>query len=74
MTVYYSYKEHDKGIIKNTVRSPYPDPTGSFEKIVYISKIGVYDEQKNLIAIAKVATPVKKTEDRELTFKLKLDI
>ena len=60
--------------IKNIVSSSYPDPTGSFQKTTYISSIGIYDEDKNLIAIAKVATPVKKTEDRELTFKLKLDI
>ena len=33
----------------------------------------LYDENKNLIAIAKTATPVKKTEERDLTFKLKLD-
>lgn len=68
------FKEFDELKIKNIVQSPYPDPTGSFEKTVYISKIGIYDEQKNLIAIAKLATPVKKTEDREFTFKLKLDI
>ena len=60
--------------IKNTVNSLYPDPTGSFEKTTYISKIGIYDDQKNLIGIASVATPVKKTLDRDLTFKLKLDI
>ena len=28
----------------------------------------------NLVAIAKLATPVKKTEERDLTFKLKLDL
>jgi len=67
------YTELDK-TIKNTVYSPYPDPTGSFEKITYISKIGVYDESKNLIGIATLATPVKKTEERDFTFKLKLDI
>jgi hypothetical protein len=60
--------------IKNLVSSSYPDPTGSFEKTTYISKIGIYDDQKNLIGIASVATPVKKTLDRDLTFKLKLDI
>jgi|10_taG_2_1085330.scaffolds.fasta_scaffold20771_3 hypothetical protein len=59
--------------IKNTVESPYVDPTASFEKITYISKIGIYDEDKNLIGVATVATPVKKTLDRNLTFKLKLD-
>jgi hypothetical protein len=70
----FIFKEYEESTIKNVVQSPYPDPTGSFEKTVYISKIGIYDEQKNLIAIAKLATPVKKTEDREFTFKLKLDI
>jgi len=60
--------------IKNTVSSAYADPTGSFQKITYISKVGIYDDDKNLIGIASLAKPVKKTEDRDLTFKLKLDI
>lgn len=60
--------------IRNIASSSYPDPTGSFKKITYISSIGIYDDKKNLIGIAKIATPVKKTEDREFTFKLKLDI
>ena len=60
--------------IKNIVESPYPSPTASFEKTTYISKIGIYDDQKNLIGIASVATPVRKTLNRDLTFKLKLDI
>ena len=60
--------------IKNTVSSSYVDPTGSFQKQTFISKIGIYDKDKNLIGVAKVANPVKKTEDREFTFKLKLDI
>lgn len=68
------YREFDEGVIKNVVYSSYADPTGSFEKQTYISKIGIYDEKKNLIAIAKLATPVKKTESRDFTFKLKLDI
>ena len=60
--------------VKNIVSSAYADPTGSFEKTTYISKIGIYDEDKNLIGIAKVATPVKKTVERDFTFKIKLDI
>ena len=67
------YFEPEK-LIKNTTFSPYPDPTGSFKKITYISKIDIYDETKNLIGIATVATPVKKTEERDFTFKLKIDI
>jgi hypothetical protein len=60
--------------IKNTVKSPYPDPTGSFEKTTYITKVGIYDGERNLIGVATVSKPVKKTLDRDFTFKLKLDL
>ena len=60
--------------IKNVVHSQFLDEEPEFKKVVYISKIGLYDENKNLVAIAKVATPVRKTEDKQYTFKLKLDI
>jgi hypothetical protein len=43
-------------------------------KQVFISEVGIFDEQKNLIGIAKVAKPVKKTEERDLTFKIKIDL
>lgn len=69
-----SYVENNSLGIKNIVSSSYPDPTGSFAKTTYISSIGIYDEDKNLIGIAKMAKPVKKNENREFTFKLKLDI
>ena len=68
------YQQNPDADIKNIVSSSYPDPTGSFEKTTYISKIGIYDKNKNLIGIAKVATPVKKTVERDFTFKIKLDI
>ena len=70
----YVYEEPTDLLIKNTVSSSYADPTGSFEKVTYISKIGIYDKDKNLIAIATPSTPIKKTQNRNLTFKLKLDI
>jgi len=59
--------------IKNIVSSSYDDFTASYRRQTYISKIGIYDKKRNLIGIAKVATPVKKTEERDFTFKLKLD-
>ena len=59
--------------IANITNTPYAGATGSFEKTTYISKIGIYDEDKNLIGIAKLATPVKKTESRQYTFKMKVD-
>ena len=68
------YLENNEQIAKNIVSSSFVDLTGSYEKQTYISKIGLFDKNKNLIAIAKLATPIKKTSNRELTFKLKLDI
>jgi hypothetical protein len=60
--------------IKNIHSASYADPSGSLNKTTYITKVGIYDEKKKLIGIASLAKPVKKTEDRDLTFKLKLDI
>ena len=54
--------------------SSYKNHSASFEPVTYISKVGIYDENKNLIAIAGLANPVRKLENRSYTFKLKLDI
>jgi len=70
----YAVVENSTTEIKNTIFSQYDEPTGSFQKQTFISKIGIYDENKNLIAIAKVSKPVKKTEERDLTFKIKIDL
>ena len=70
-----TFYSEPRGIeIKNIVSASYTDEEPNFAKETYISKVGIYDENKNLIGIAKLATPVKKTEQRDLTFKLKLDI
>jgi len=61
-------------LINNNVDSEFTDVDPDFEKITYISKVGIYDENKNLIGVAKVATPIKKTIKNNYTFKLKLDI
>tara|TARA_R110000824_G_scaffold14605_4_gene62108 strand:+ start:11112 stop:12317 length:1206 start_codon:yes stop_codon:yes gene_type:complete len=68
------YKEYDQLGVKNIVKSPYSNYTASFQRETYISEIGIYDKDKNLVAIAKVANPVKKTEERDFTFKLRVDI
>ena len=48
--------------------------SASFEKTTYISKVHIYDEDGNLIAITSMAKPVKKTLNDEFTFKMKLDL
>jgi len=70
----FTYTEAAAIPVKNTISSSFCNFSASFAKQTFISKIGIYDDERNLIAIAKLATPVKKTEDRALTFKLKLDI
>ena len=40
----------------------------------FISKINILDEDGNIIAIAKMAKPVTKTNSTDYTFKLKIDL
>ena len=70
----FGYVEPRDYEIKNTVNSMFDDPFAEFEDQTFISKIGLFDEDKNLIGVAKLATPVRKTRKRELTFKLKIDL
>ena len=74
LTASNAYVEPNDLTIKNVVSSSYSDPYADFKKTTYISSVAIYDENKNLIGIAKLATPVKKTEDLEYTIKMKLDI
>ena len=84
MSSSYRYMEDENLEIKNTVSSSWIVITsssdenvvaasGSFKKQTYISKIGIYDEKKNLIAIAKLAKPVRKDEQDDFSFKMKID-
>lgn len=70
----YQYREPHKIEIANTVKTNYLDPTGSFEKTTYISSVKIYDRFKNLVGIAKLAKPIRKTESRDLTVKLRIDL
>lgn len=54
--------------------SSFSNYSASYESTTYISKIGVYDDFDNLIGVAKLATPIRKREKDDLTFRLKLDI
>jgi hypothetical protein len=68
------YEENSSRLIKNTVSSSYAHQSASFERQVYVSRVALYDANKNLIGIATLANPVLKKEDQDLTFKLRLDI
>ena len=68
------YEENPDRRIKNTVSSSYPGYSAPFRRQVFISRVAIYDKQKNLIGIATLADPVLKQEDQDYTFKIKLDI
>jgi hypothetical protein len=48
---------------------------GLFERDphVYITSVGMYDDANELLAVAKLSTPVEKTFDKEIAIKVKLD-
>ena len=69
-----SYVEDPNVKYKNIVSGSYKGYDEPFSKQTFISSIGIYDKDKNLIAVAKLATPLKKREVDEYIFKLKLDI
>lgn len=68
------YLENVSLEIKNIESGAYNNYSESFSRNTFISSIGIYNEDRVLIGIAKVATPVRKRNNDSFTFKLKLDI
>jgi hypothetical protein len=68
------YSEPKEVSIKNTIESRYCSYEDEFQKQTYITQIGIYDKDKNLLGVAKLANPVQKKEIDSYTFKLKLDM
>ena len=48
---------------------------GTFERDphVYVTSVGLYDDANELLAVAKISTPIEKTFDKEIAIKVKLD-
>ena len=40
--------------------------------ITYITTIGLYDDEKNLVAVAKLSKPIKKTIEKEMVIKIRI--
>ena len=68
------YEENSDRIVKNITTSSYSDYSASFRRQVYISRIALYDKSRNLIGVATLSNPIRKEEDQDLTFKIRLDI
>jgi hypothetical protein len=43
------------------------------QPLAYITTIGLYSANNELLAVAKVSEPIKKTPDTELTLRVRLD-
>jgi len=74
ITSSHIYEQKSDILIKNIVSSSYTNYSAPFKRLVYVSKIGVYDQNKNLIGIASLSNPVLKQDKDDITFKLKLDV
>lgn len=69
----YQFVETNREV-KNVVPASQTDETPPFQKETYISKICIYDRNKRLVGICKLATPIRKTEVNEYLFKMKIDL
>ena len=68
------FQENKERTIKNTVSSSFEGYEAPFKRQVYISRVAVYDDNKNLIGVATLSNPVLKEETQDISFKIKLDI
>ena len=68
------YEENPNRQIANTVSSSYAGYSASFKRQVYISRVGIYDDNKNLLGIATLSNPILKEEDEDYSFKIRLDV
>jgi hypothetical protein len=48
--------------------------SGSDEGVTYITAIGIYNEERQLVAVAKLAQPIRKREKDNLDIKLRFDV
>ena len=68
------YEENPVRKIKNIASSSFATYNAPFRRRVYVSRVGIYDESKNLIGLATLADPLLKEDDQDYTFKIKLDL
>ena len=54
------------GDLKDNVKNPDFSP--------YITSIGLYDDDRNLLAVAKLSKPIQKSKDIEMIFKIQIDL
>ena len=68
---FYSGNSTNYGQLKHPTMGPSIGTAGNPE--TFITTIGLYDDNENLLAVAKLSQPIKNTYDHESIFKIKLD-
>jgi hypothetical protein len=43
------------------------------QSFVFVTSVGLYDANDNLLAVAKLSRPVEKSSERDLTFRVRID-
>lgn len=66
---YFYIDETGKRWARNTV-----DPQGSPITTTYTTAIGLYNEERQLVAVAKIAQPIRKREKDDIDIKLRMDL
>ena len=51
-------------VVKNTADDP---------SLAYITSVGLYDDENQLLAVAKLNTPLQKDPNQEITLRVRLD-
>lgn len=69
----FTYEDNEVQI-KNIASSSFHKGEDEFRKVTYISKVGIYDEDNNLLMTVDLARPYKKEEKDNFTFKIKYDL
>ena len=45
----------------------------STESFSFVTTVGLYDANEKLLAVAKLSRPVEKNDEKDLTFRVRLD-
>ena len=69
----YTYNDNEIEL-KNVASSSFHKGEDEFRKVTYASKVGIYDENNNLLMTVDLARPYKKEEKDNFTFKIKYDL
>ena len=59
-----SYTSGSRMVVKNVASDP---------ARAYITSVGLYDDENQLLAVAKLSTPLEKNPEQEITLKVRLD-